>query len=117
MAIRVRPAPAGGAFPPGRFPWPFPLAAPDPRLLPPSPRQVVLFSKTYCSFSAKVKSVLAELNVTDVHSVELNLLPQDVGLAMQLELSVLTNNDAVPQVRPLHPLHTPSTPPLHGVVL
>jgi len=63
-----------------------------------SSSKVVLFSKTYCSFSAKVKAVLAELNVPDVHSVELNLYPEDEGLALQLELSVLTHNDGVPQV-------------------
>jgi len=59
---------------------------------------VVLFSKSYCSFSAKVKAVLAELDVQPVHCLELDTLPEGEGLALQLELSVLTKADGVPQV-------------------
>mmetsp|Transcript_14177 Transcript_14177/g.30320 ORF Transcript_14177/g.30320 Transcript_14177/m.30320 type:complete len:515 (-) Transcript_14177:337-1881(-) len=60
--------------------------------------KVVLYSKTYCSFSAKVKSVLTELGYPGFYCVELDELPEDEGLALQLELSRLTDADGVPQV-------------------
>jgi hypothetical protein len=63
---------------------------------------VVLFSKSYCSFSSKVKAVLAELDVQPVHCLELDTLPEGEGLALQLELSVLTKADGVPQVPAYH---------------
>ena len=58
---------------------------------------VVLFSKSYCTFCKKVKQLLSEqAPELSVVYVELDRMPD--GVAMQVELSVMTELETVPQV-------------------
>eukprot|EP00658_Telonema_sp_P-2_P014395 TRINITY_DN15471_c0_g1_i21.p1 TRINITY_DN15471_c0_g1~~TRINITY_DN15471_c0_g1_i21.p1 ORF type:complete len:239 (+),score=62.43 TRINITY_DN15471_c0_g1_i21:132-848(+) len=63
-----------------------------------SVKAVAVFSKTYCTFSVKVKMVLQELGIVP-HVVELDQMREKhFGLGLQAELQTLTGIHTVPQV-------------------
>ena len=59
--------------------------------------QVMVFAKSYCPYCKRTKALLAEFEDSiDVHSIDLDLMEQEDGALIQMELLQQTGQRTVP---------------------